>query len=403
MSGDSEAHGRRLERLLAHIMLSLLAVGLVLVLGECAARAVLRFGNDPERFVRYASARDLLAHPERYAGYFAARYTPHRYLGYVPTPGFRHGVLIHNSLGYKDDEIAQPKPQGEYRIVCMGGSTTYGTGTADTKSTYPNQLERLLHEQGYAHVNVINAGVEGWTSYEQLIAYALRVQDLQPDLLLLLVGINDTYARVVWPHSAYQSDNSGYRSGPTDAVYMPGVFEYSALLRVFMIKAGWAEPQINRFTFGQGIRPTFLAEEWTRQHIENRFPNGVFKEVTLGEVFRNNAPDPFFRNLENLMTLARRHGAASVLLSEPVLGSHGRPEDAVRLWSAPEFIEALNESNARMRAAAETMGEHYYDLGGVYPKEARYYIDGLHLNEEGTRVQAELLAQYLVSNQMLGR
>lgn len=58
-----------------------------------------------------------------------------------------------------------PKPKGEYRIVCLGGSTTYTGWVDDYRLTYPALLQTELIDRGYA-VTVVNAGNEAWTSYE---------------------------------------------------------------------------------------------------------------------------------------------------------------------------------------------------------------------------------------------
>jgi hypothetical protein len=45
-----------------------------------------------------------------------------------------------NSFGFRSPEIEVPKPEGKFRIVCVGGSTTNAGRTNDT--TYPALLEK---------------------------------------------------------------------------------------------------------------------------------------------------------------------------------------------------------------------------------------------------------------------
>ena len=71
------------------------------------------------------------------------------FLNYGLTPG-REDV---NSLGYRGEDIAQPKPPDAYRIVAMGGSTTYGGYLDSYKDGWPYKLQqRLRMDHGYEQV-----------------------------------------------------------------------------------------------------------------------------------------------------------------------------------------------------------------------------------------------------------
>ena len=64
-------------------------------------------------------------------------YTPHRYLGYIPTPKVVKGKNIHNTSGFRGEEILTPKGDSIFRIVCLGGSTTYTVKVEDYQKSYP--------------------------------------------------------------------------------------------------------------------------------------------------------------------------------------------------------------------------------------------------------------------------
>ena len=84
------------------------------------------------------------------------------------------------------------KDNDVYRIVCIGGSTTYGYGVTHPHSTYPAFLEIEL-KQKYPNkkVEVINAGIEGATSFEELKNYLFKVKYLKPDAIVIKSGGND--------------------------------------------------------------------------------------------------------------------------------------------------------------------------------------------------------------------
>ena len=56
-----------------------------------------------------------------------------------------------------------------FRIICLGGSSTWGYPLKDTRSIYPAVLEQLLnnHSSG-KEFEVINAGVGGYSTFQQI-------------------------------------------------------------------------------------------------------------------------------------------------------------------------------------------------------------------------------------------
>jgi lysophospholipase L1-like esterase len=130
-----------------------------------------------------------------------AMFVPHPYLGVVLRPGYdapppyRRHI---NALGMRGPETTREKPAGTYRILCIGGSTTFGTGATEDAYTYPARLQELLNrevEKGRVPAGrtfeVLNAGVSGYNTADSLIDLALRGVELQPDAVLVYHAAND--------------------------------------------------------------------------------------------------------------------------------------------------------------------------------------------------------------------
>ena len=156
---DTEREFKEKARKLLSMAFFLLVTFLAL---EVGMRIWLNNFAGKRRFLKYASVRQL--QKEYYDA--KSRWSAHRYLGHYPTPGFKKGENRHNSLGFRSDEIVQPKPAGEFRVVCLGGSTTYSTGVKNYKMSYPNLLEKELHRRGFQNVNVINANACSHNCFE---------------------------------------------------------------------------------------------------------------------------------------------------------------------------------------------------------------------------------------------
>jgi len=140
-----------------------------------------------------------------------SKYLSTPYLSYIPNPGFeKNGFTQHNGSGYRGDSIPEKKGAA-FRILCMGGSTTYGTGVEDPADSYPAQLKKILESSGRfpKGIEVLNAGLEAGTSAEELTSYLLKYSYYKPDLVILHSGGNDA---MIDPEAAvYQPDYSHSR------------------------------------------------------------------------------------------------------------------------------------------------------------------------------------------------
>ncbi len=98
-------------------------------------------------------------------------------------------------------QVAGARPAGSLRVFVMGGSQAWGSGAADSFSTFDQLLARRLAAQGLP-ADVYNAGVNGagisrvrWT-WEALVA------PLSPDVLVLDIGLNDSAGLAMTPDGA---------------------------------------------------------------------------------------------------------------------------------------------------------------------------------------------------------
>jgi len=112
----------------------------------------------------------------------------------IPRPGYethgRSASVKVNSLGFRGEEFTQQKPVGTVRIVCLGASTTFCTGSSNA-TTWPQLLEEQIRKK---HPNgswqVINAGVPGHTMSAILKNLKHRVLPLDPDLVIFYEAQN---------------------------------------------------------------------------------------------------------------------------------------------------------------------------------------------------------------------
>lgn len=94
-----------------------------------------------------------------------------------------------NSEGFRGPE--RRRGEAPLRVLCVGDSITFGFGV-DQGQTWPDYLTRILGERHPGReVEVINAGVAGWSWLQGLRFVELRGLDLDPDIVVVGHGTND--------------------------------------------------------------------------------------------------------------------------------------------------------------------------------------------------------------------
>ena len=91
-----------------------------------------------------------------------------------------------NQAGFRDIEHALKKPIGTYRIAALGDSYTEARHVA-IQDTFPKKLERYLNackQLNYDKVEVLNFGVSGYGTAEELLTLRNSVWGYEPDLVL---------------------------------------------------------------------------------------------------------------------------------------------------------------------------------------------------------------------------
>ena len=97
-----------------------------------------------------------------------------------------------NTRGFRGPDFPENKPDRVLRVICMGNSSTFGWGVP-VDSCYTGLLGGMLEEHLDQKVEVINAGVPGYTSVQALLLLEKEILDLSPDLITLSCGANDNH------------------------------------------------------------------------------------------------------------------------------------------------------------------------------------------------------------------
>lgn len=89
-----------------------------------------------------------------------------------------------NSLDVRGPERSEKKPEGVFRILCFGGSNTFGAGVSNGQ-TWPAQLETALFEKTGLAVEVWNMGASAYVGVQMAQLAKLTVPRFDPDLVII--------------------------------------------------------------------------------------------------------------------------------------------------------------------------------------------------------------------------
>jgi hypothetical protein len=124
-----------------------------------------------------------------------------------------------NSLGLRGAEVARTKPPETVRVLVFGDSFVFGVGVSE-EHLVTSRLERLLRTSAQAgsgrRYEVVNMGVSGFSTDQELLLFDDLGAALRPDLVVLFCVDNDfegnvhdfAYHAYYKPHFVLQPDGS---------------------------------------------------------------------------------------------------------------------------------------------------------------------------------------------------
>lgn len=113
------------------------------------------------------------------------------FVGAVRTAEFEHSVSV-NELGMRDAPVG-PKHPGLDRVLVLGDSFVFGVGV-DVEDSLPKALLRRVQELDPSlRVEVLNAGVPGYSPWQELKTLVKLAPAVAPDLVVQVIFMGDDW------------------------------------------------------------------------------------------------------------------------------------------------------------------------------------------------------------------
>lgn len=341
-------------RFLSSCLGLLLACGL----GEVAARIFFHQSGQ-----RYETLRAHLANEVPRT----ARIIGQPYLLYVPAPDYTSGRNYHNSQGYRGSAVTMRRTPGVTRVLCLGGSTTYGNSVDAPEEAYPARLAEFLNRQkpeSVDRVEVINGGLEYATTAELLTHYHFKFHYYRPDLVVINTGGNDGLPPST---SNYQPDYSHWRRQPQAPRPLAPVGQQLMRSRLFALA-------LISLMYGQGEGHLSL------DRVDG-VPPTVWYETDDADESTDLNP-AFGHNLNRLIEEIVADGGRVLLVPYRLAPNDAVPEEA--------YVRQ-NEVVLKRIAEQRQLAVAPFPASVIALEN---WVDGSHLNASGCQEKAQHIAEY---------
>jgi len=293
---------------------------------------------------------------------------------------------------YKFDPFLQMPPPNisseygsstNYRILILGGSTStdYHTFLGDTLlEAYPNR-----------EVEIINGARMWWTSRHSLIAYSTMYDLYDPDLVIIMHGINDLIRSCVgtdYSLGEYKEDYSHYYGAAINGAQPPNFAEYLFGRYYGVVRDNWYS------------RLRFRAID---------YPVEEFRSIKSFQI-----------NIERLVMRIKSDGADVVLITQPSLYKRDLSSQETALLkfprafcmdrtnffhiSYPSFesmritMQAFNNS---IRYIVEQADVYLVDAAPMVEKTASNFMDDVHYTQLGNKELSSMIYQVIESANLI--
>jgi lysophospholipase L1-like esterase len=348
-----------------------ICVSLVITVG--VTEGALRIIDDSGRFSQLMQVFGKPRPPlDRKTG--SGMYYQHHYSGYALKPGYERGGQERiNSLGFRGEDIALEKPDDVYRIVAVGGSTTFGV-YLPWREAYPYQLQIVLRERfGTDKIEVINAGLTGSTAAESFHRLGTQILPVGPDMVVIYHAFNDMLPRVF---NDYQDDYYHFRrSDPNNPPGLTQLYLYRLALRA--------------------LSPSYFNENYN-------LANQVWKTWNLPETdteraqnFLDSNNNAFRYNMDNMIALLKAKDIAVVTATFAMSPDTWHWQEIIPpyMWEIGirENNDAINELADTHNTPLVPFADAPWKLGSKFFK-SKMFDDSIHMSTTGNRFKAEIFA-----------
>jgi lysophospholipase L1-like esterase len=315
-------------------------------------------------------------------------------------------VFTVNEVGLRGPSF--PNDPHTYKIITIGGSTTECAALDDSEAWPHLVAEKVNQRQIQYPVWVGNAGFSGHNTVDHLVL----IQNLpvvgKVNLLIFLTGINDLGAALAFEGGATQTHLERNAERMRESILAGGVPHYKFPLYKHsqLFRALWMAD----IAVARKLRPETRQQEWMGGLSNLRRLRAEAKILPVPDL--QTGLSEYRERLIRLVKQCKLLRVRCLFLTQPsIWRSDLTPTEQGLLWwgnigpwGAPEgyasitgLAKAMDAYNRTLLNVCQQSALECYDLASAVPRNTSAFYDDQHFNEQGARIVAHHLVDYLLS------
>jgi lysophospholipase L1-like esterase len=329
------------------------------------------------------------------------------YTIYKNLPNQRTQAFTINALGFRGGETQSIGGKKKERIIVVGGSCAFGTGVENNSETFHVMLEKNLNNK----YEVINAGVAGFLSGQELTYVVTELVDYHPDIIIAFNGWNDlffTWYHDVWFGRQRESNEMGFNCNVfLTRIEAQLVANYRSQVGIFSSFKRFFNALVDKSVIVSGLREKiagFKQQSYPFGLPEQR--GGATKQ--RDDDYFEKIVDTYTKNLKKMHDFCHSQGIQFLVVFQPEVGlkSNINPEERNFLseWSClfsnyenefPNLYKLFIERSKKILAEKRV---NFIDIN-TYPafnnNDKTLFKDVVHPNKNGNEVIANIINEYV--------
>jgi lysophospholipase L1-like esterase len=313
-------------------------------------------------------------------------------------PNKRYWKWEINELGFRGKAIEVQKKKGQIRIVCLGGSETFGYYETKGKE-WPAQLGEILKDK-FPRAEVINASVAGLHPVHRIEYVKRYVLPLKPDIIIL-----HHHRFTIFLKEQLRGITAGARIGKTEEKTTGNPLEFlNAHIRYVFEneEAGgkYLPRWLSKHVAMRRLQKKIKKRE--KKFLADRKPLDVVPEYFLMQ---------YERDLSLFIDYLKENNIIPVLSTFPFLTTacnkdRYRYELLIARRACVELsehgiIDALTKLNEMIKRMTQTHHLFFIDNDCVIPKTKEYFVDNFHYTDKGAEVIAKNIHHFFEHSKLL--